>query len=111
MAVARGDDRGVPAHLAELRSLVVAYLKQETVEPIKRLGRFLALGVAGSALTAIGLLLLALAGLRALQTETGEVFDGNWSWAPYGIVLTGCAAVAGLAVRTIGAPKRRAGRP
>lgn len=108
MAAARRDDKGLPAHLAELRTLVVAYLKQETVEPVKRLGRFLALGVAGSALTGIGLLLLTLAGLRALQTETGDVFDGSWSWAPYGIVLIGCAAVAVLAVRTIAAPERRA---
>lgn len=108
MAGVRGDDKGLPAHVGELRALVVAYLKQETLEPIKKLGRFLALGVAGSALTGIGVLLLALAGLRALQTETGDVFDGNWSWAPYGIVVVGCALVAAVAARTISAPKRRA---
>lgn len=107
MAGERGDDKGLPAHLAELRALVVAYLRQETLEPIKRLGRFIAFGVAGSALAGIGALLLALAGLRALQTETGDVFDGNWSWAPYVIVVVGCAAAALLAIRTIGAPKRR----
>ena len=25
--------------------------------------------------------------LRLLQTETGGAFDGNWSWAPYVIVV------------------------
>ncbi|MGH9180854.1 MAG: hypothetical protein ACRD0Q_04155 [Acidimicrobiales bacterium] len=109
MAGARRDDRGIPAHLGELRTLVVAYFKQETLEPIKRLGRFLALGMAGSALTSIGVVLLTLAGLRALQSETGGAFDGNWSWAPYGIVLVGSSLVVVLAVRAIGAPRRRAG--
>ncbi|MEO6120972.1 MAG: hypothetical protein ABIW46_03005, partial [Acidimicrobiales bacterium] len=83
---------------------------QETVQPIKRLGRFVALGVAGSALAGLGAILLTLAGLRALQTETGDTFGGNWSWAPYAIMLVGAAVVAFLAVRTIGAPRRRAGR-
>ena len=32
--------------------------------------------------------------LRALQTETGQTFAGNWSFAPY--FLTAAAAVAAL---------------
>ncbi|HVL93325.1 MAG TPA: hypothetical protein VM264_08265 [Acidimicrobiales bacterium] len=108
MASARGEDKGITTHLGELRQLVVDYFKQETVDPIKRLGRFVAYGVAGSALAGIGVLLLTLSGLRALQTETGDTFDGNWSWAPYGIVLIASGLVAVLAARSIGAPRRRA---
>ena len=35
----------------------------------------------------IGVSLLLLSGLRALQTETGTTFTGNWSWAPYLIAV------------------------
>jgi hypothetical protein len=90
--------------------MVVAYFKQETVEPIKGLGRFLAYGAAGAAVLSIGLVMLAVAGLRALQTETGSTFRGNWSWAPYGITLVGCAIVIALAARAIGSKKRKAAR-
>lgn len=95
---------------AELWQLVLSYLKQETIVPIKGLGRFLALGVAGSAVLSLGLVLLALALLRALQTETDATFAGDWSWAPYGITLVACAVVAALAARAIGSHKRRARR-
>ncbi|MDQ4096836.1 MAG: hypothetical protein M3144_03060 [Actinomycetota bacterium] len=109
MAKAR-DDQGLPGLATDLWEMVVAYLKQETIEPIKGLGRFVAYGVAGAAVLSIGLVLLAVAGLRALQTETGSTFRGNWSWAPYGITLVGCALVIALAARAIGSKKRKAAR-
>lgn len=71
----------------ELKDLVVAYAKQETVEPLKGLGRYVGFGVGGAALLGTGLFFLAMGGLRALQTETGDTFDGNWSFAPYAIVV------------------------
>ena len=95
-------DTSLPALVAELWDLVRAYVKQETVEPVKGLGRVVAFGVAGSLFLSIGVVLLALSGLRALQSETGTTFDGNWSWAPYLIVLAatailllGCKALMG----------------
>ena len=103
----RGDDKGATAQLRELRELVVAYAKQETVEPVKRLGRFLAYGTAGAALAGIGVVLLSLAGLRALQTETGGTFDGNWSWVPYGLALLASGTVTALAGRAVASPRRR----
>jgi hypothetical protein len=102
------DDKSLPTIAAELWELVVTYAKQETVDPLKRLGRFLAMGVPGALLTGIGLVLLSLAGLRALQTETGDTFEGSWSWAPYGILLVASGLVAALSARAIGANKRRA---
>jgi hypothetical protein len=30
---------------------------------------------------------LGLSGLRALQTETGSTFTGDWSWVPYVIMV------------------------
>ena len=86
--------------------MVVTYAKQETVEPFKAIGRFIAFGLAGSLLLGLGLVLLALSGLRALQTETGETFDGNWSWAPYLIVLVGCALILALVASRMGKKKK-----
>jgi hypothetical protein len=105
--VAASDTKGLPTHVVELKDLVVAYAKQETIEPIKGLGKFIAMGVAGSFMLSIGLVLLVLALLRALQTETGDTLDRNLSWVPYLITLVACAVVAALAARAIGAAKRR----
>lgn len=105
---ARG--KGLPTLATELWELVVTYVKQETVVPLKGLGRFLALGIAGSAVLSIGVLLLVLGLLRALQTEADTVFDGNWSFAPYLVTVVVCAAVAAAGARAITAHKRRAER-
>jgi hypothetical protein len=87
--------------------LLVAYAKQETVEPLKGLGRWVAAGAGGSLLIAAGLSLLLLSGLRALQTETGTTFTGNWSWAPYVIVLIGAVLIVYVSYLAI---KRKKGR-
>ena len=99
MAAASNDDRSLPAQVAELWDLVRAYAKQETVDPIKGLGRYAAWGIFGALLLSIGLVELAVAGLRALQTETGTTFEGNWSWAPYLIVLVAACIVLWLLLR------------
>lgn len=82
--------------LTELWELLLAYIKQETLTPLKRLGRYIGFGLAGSISLGMGMVLLALAGLRALQDETGTTFTGNWSWAPYAIVFVGSALVIAL---------------
>lgn len=94
----------------ELWQLVVAYLKQETIEPLKGLVRFLGAGAAAMFCFGIGSVMLILALLRALQSETGSAFDGNWSVAPYVIVFFAAVLIAMLAVRAIGAEKRRSER-
>jgi hypothetical protein len=94
----------LPTLVTELWEMVVGYAKQETVEPVKGLGRFLGFGIAGAVLTSFGLVLLALAGLRVVQVET--TLDGHLSWLPYLIVVAAAGAVAGLAVRAITRPRR-----
>lgn len=100
--------KSLPTLVSELKDLVVAYARQETVVPIKGLGRFVAFGVAGSSALAAGLLLLSLALLRVLQVETGRTFAGRLSWAPYLITLLACAAVVVLSGRAIGSRRRKA---
>ena len=103
----RNASKSLPTLGVELKDMVVAYAKQETVVPLKNLGRFVAFGVAGSLLLALGLVLLVLAVLRALQTELASTFDGDWTFAPYLLTLLVCAMIAALAARAIGTAKRR----
>lgn len=99
--------KSLPALVSELWEMVVSYLKQETIVPIKSLGRFLAWGTAGAFLIAFSSIILLIAGLRALQTETGDTFTGTWSFAPYFIVLALAGAVAAFAASRIGATSRK----
>jgi Putative Actinobacterial Holin-X, holin superfamily III len=81
--------------------LVVDYVKQETLEPLKGLGRFIVFGVAGSVALAAGFVVLAVALLRVLQGETGTTFHGNLSWLPYVICAAASIGVAAVAVASI----------
>lgn len=103
----KSTSTSLPTLAVELKDLVLAYAKQETVEPIKGLARFVAFGVAGSILVATGLLLLVLGLLRGLQTELPDTFDGNWSFAPYALTTVACILLIALAARGIGTAKRR----
>jgi hypothetical protein len=91
--------------------LTVDYLKQETVQPLKGLGRFLYMGIAGSFFLAFGLLLILLGVLRLLQTETGTALTGHWSWVPYAAVFLLGLAVIGVAVWRITAGPGKAKLP
>jgi Putative Actinobacterial Holin-X, holin superfamily III len=93
-----GARKGTTAAGREFVDLVVSYAKQETLGPLRGLGRFVAFGAMGSVCLALGLLILLLALLRALQTETGSTFRGNFSWAPYLITAAAALAVLGLSV-------------
>jgi hypothetical protein len=77
----------VPQLVTELRELVVTYVKQQTIAPLRQLGRYVGFGIGGSLLLGFGVVFLALAGLRALQTETGTTFTGDWSWVPYVLIV------------------------
>jgi hypothetical protein len=86
----------LPQLVLELRDMVITYVKQETLVPLRQLGRYIAFGIAGSLLLGLGAVLLGVGALRALQTETGETFAGDWSWAPYLIVFVAlllCCAI------------------
>ena len=85
-----------PSTLAsELVALVVAYVRQETVDPIKALGRFVLFGIAGAILIAVGGTILTIATVRAIQAEAGTHLRGSLTWVPYvgGILFSGGAAV------------------
>ena len=91
--------------------LVVDYVKQETVDPVKALGKFLAFGTVGAFSMGLGLLFILVAVLRALQEET-SVFHGNLSWIPYFLVLIFALGVLVVGVWLVTAgparPRKRA---
>ena len=89
-----GDgDKSAPQVASELWTLTVDYAKQEIKDPVKGLGTYLVWGSVSMMLIGLGAVLLAIGGLRALQTETGSTFTGSLSWVPYLIVLWGAAVL------------------
>jgi hypothetical protein len=94
--------KSIPEVVQELWELLKAYAQQETIDPLRGLGRYLGFGLAGAALLSLGLFFLAMSVLRVLQSETGDAFTGWRSALPYLIVLVLVAAVAGVAISRIG---------
>lgn len=82
--------------LGDTLGLIKDYAVQETVGPLRGIGRTLSYGLSGALLVLGGLCLLVLAVLRVLQSETGTFFAGAWSFAPY--FLAGIVAAALLAL-------------
>ena len=103
-------DKSLPGEAQELFQLVVGYAKQETLDPVKSLGRFLGYGMGGALLSSLGAVLLLLGTLRLLQTETGDTFDGNWTFVPYVVVLVVSGAIAGGAMKARSRGQRRDAR-
>ena len=66
-----------------------AYAVQETVGPLRGLGRYLLFGLAGALAVSVSIVLAALALIRVLQSET-TVFGANWSFVPH---LAGAAVL------------------
>lgn len=78
---------GQKAQFKQALDLVVKYVKQETLGPLRSIGKFLGLGIGGAILVSIGFLLVLLGILRLLQTETGATFHDHLSWLPYLITV------------------------
>ena len=110
------ERKGAGAQVTELKDLVVGYAKQETVDPLKTLGRYLGYGLAGSILLGMGLILLLLALLRGLQqieffNDPSEIEGGTFSWPPYGITaLVGAILAALFLMKLMSVTKKRGNR-
>ena len=90
---------GFRADIQGLISLVKQYAKQETLGPLRGVGRYLKFGVTGALCMALAFVFLVLALMRGLQEIS--FFDGNWSVLVYLVALLGSAVVAvvvGIAV-------------
>jgi len=101
------------ASIGELIELTKRYALQETVGPLKNIGRWLGFGVGGALCLGFGALVLLMALLRILQTETGDVFDGNLAFIPYLIVMLVAIVIIAIAASRIqktGLSSRGSGR-
>ena len=67
----------------ELLDLVIAYAKQETLEPLKGLRKNALLSLGGAVFLGIGGLFCSIGALRAMQSETDFFERHNLSWLPY----------------------------
>ena len=100
------DSKSVPTLVTELKDLVIAYAKQETIDPLKALARFVLYGIVGAVLLAIGGVLVALAIVRAIQSEAGVHLSGDLSWVPYTGGVVFALLVAGVALSRIAKVER-----
>lgn len=97
---------GPTEQVNELKDLVVGYAKQETIGPLRNLGRYLGFGVAGSVAIGSGVIFLLLALLRGLQrlaflSDPQRFEGGRLAWAPYLIVMVVGVLVAIGFLRTL----------
>ena len=102
------EEKSIPQVLTELWEMTLAYAKQETVEPLRGLGRFIGYGVAAVLIASAGIILVTLGTLRVMQTHTDGHLDGNWNWVPYlaALVVLGILiAIAVSRIRTKGASR------
>ena len=96
------SSKSITETIQDLWDLLVSYARQETLDPIRNIGRYLAFGVGGMIVVTLGVFLLGLSALRALQTQTGDVFSGFWSWVPYIIVALIFGGLVGFSISRIG---------
>ncbi|MHB1929727.1 MAG: hypothetical protein ACYDEN_04945 [Acidimicrobiales bacterium] len=106
MAATKREDESVREVGTDLARLVLAYARQETLDPLKDLLRFVVWGLAGAVLTCVGGFLLSLAFVRALQTEFAGPLGGNLTWVPYcGGIVVALAFVAFAVTRILKDPR------
>lgn len=86
----------LPQLTSELVDMSKEYLRQETLEPAKRLGKVAGFSVGAGMLMAIGVILLATAGMRFLI----DVFPEGGLWEALALFTAAlvCAGVAGITV-------------
>ena len=95
------SSRDSTTSIGDVVQYVTTYAKQETLGPLRGAGRWLAFGGAGALLLGIGLLLVVLGVLRAVQTEWDRLARGSLSWAPYVLALVLCGALLALVLTRI----------
>lgn len=95
----------LPHKIGEFVDLAKEYLRQETLEPAKQLGRFIGFSLAAALTFAIGGLLLSIAALRGI---VALLPDGpNWSALGYIITAVILLAVLGSIVAVTAKSTRR----
>jgi hypothetical protein len=97
------SNKSVPQVVSELWELTKDYARQETVDPLKGVARYVGAGMAGVFIGGLGVIMLLLAMLRALQlmTDPGDPLSGSLTWVPYLLVLIVAVALVAVAIARI----------
>ncbi|MFZ0170277.1 MAG: hypothetical protein WAL04_01220 [Acidimicrobiales bacterium] len=90
------DSKSAASEVTDLIDLLKRYVLQETLGPLKTIGRTLGFGAAAAVMFGLGSLFALIGVLRVLETETGSTFTGDWSWAPYGLTFLAGVLLIGL---------------
>ncbi len=90
----------------ELRKTLFGYLQQEISRSVKSLLSWAALGLLGSIFIAAGFVFITIGSIRLLQAETGSIFEGSFSWAPYFIAIAGLILLSSLSFMLLREKKR-----
>ncbi|MDX2344535.1 MAG: phage holin family protein [Acidimicrobiia bacterium] len=93
----------LPQMVTEFVDLSKEYLRQETLEPAKRLGRFAGFTIGASITFAIGALLLAIAAMRGIIYLLPE--GPNWSALGYILGALAIALIIGIMLALAGREK------
>jgi uncharacterized BrkB/YihY/UPF0761 family membrane protein len=91
------DIQDIPTLVKEFYELAKAYLLQETVEPAKKLAHFAGFSLGAALLWGIAIVLLAVAGLRALYDALPS--SPYWEAASYLIFALILVAVIAILVK------------
>ena len=87
--------------IGDVVDLVKTYVRQETIGPLKGLGRKIGIGIAGAVMLGLGLFFLALGLLRLIQDKAPRLAHGSLSWISYLIVIIFCGVLALVALSRI----------
>ncbi len=97
-----GSDKSLPELGKELIDLTVTYAKQETIDPLRTIGKRVGMGIAGAAVASVGLIFLLVGVLRLVQVEARPHLIGGMSWVPYLAAVAVAGPVALFALKQIG---------
>lgn len=75
---------------------VKAYARQETIEPLKGAGRWLAVGTIAAFSLGLAMVFGSLGVLRLSQDLGGETLDGSWSFLHYFITFAITGVLVGV---------------
>jgi len=90
-----------PGEIGEVIDLVKTYVRQETVGPLKGLGRKVGVGLGAALLIGLGLFFLGLGLLRLIQDKLPRLATGSLSWLSYLVVVAFCVIVIVISVKRI----------
>jgi ABC-type uncharacterized transport system permease subunit len=89
--------------------LLIGYVKQELLAPLRGAWRWLGFGLLAAFFVVVASLLFLLGMLRLLQSGSLP-FDGGWSWVPYVFVLLLAIVMVVLSVSRINKPTLNGGQ-